>query len=314
VHDEIGKVLPLISVVIPLHNGEKWIRDTLLSVSKQSYENIELVVIDDGSTDSSIEVIEQISPIELRYPIRIYRGGNHGVSSARNWGIKESRGDLIAFLDSDDLWKPDKLLLQFNHLCANPKNIAVICDFYVSRADSQGRLTDIRIISKRGVRNIGKNWLTLEGNGALLSSTILIWRRSFENLITFDQYLGTAADLSFYLKLSELGEVGHLDVPLVQYRQHSNQMHTNPDLLKKDFILLLGDMRTFPTGLSKKKILGNVYIMSSLHNLSKRRYREAIQDLRIGFAFRPASIARIPISIVYKRLNGYLRLLILNKG
>jgi glycosyltransferase involved in cell wall biosynthesis len=297
--------LPLVSVVIPLYNSEKWIKQTLLSVYQQTYENIEIIVINDGSTDKSIDIVKEVSKEQTRECLELFSIENSGVSFARNLGVEKSRGDLVAFLDSDDLWVPDKLSIQYAYLESHPNFVGVTSDFYISKLDSShDRLINTRIISKRGVRNITKSWLSLEGNGAALGSTALLWKMHFKGLISFNVNLHYAADLDFYYRLSGVGNIGHVSYPLVQYRQHDLQMHTNPELLKEDFLRLTSEIRCFPTGLSRAKVLGNVYLMSSLLNLSSGKYRKAFIDLKIGFCLRPTSIFRIPISIIYKRVKS----------
>ncbi|QYS89019.1 glycosyltransferase family 2 protein [Flavobacterium davisii] len=89
------------SVIIPLYNKENYIYNTLTSVIDQSYSNFEIIIVNDGSTDKSLEIIQNINDSR----IRIFNQQNKGVSSARNLGIKNAKGTLIAFLDADDLWK-----------------------------------------------------------------------------------------------------------------------------------------------------------------------------------------------------------------
>ncbi|EJO35931.1 glycosyltransferase-like protein, family 2 [Acinetobacter radioresistens WC-A-157] len=95
----------MFSVIIPLYNKELSIRNTILSVLNQSYQNFEIVIVNDGSTDDSIEVVNNIEDTR----IRIIHQSNQGVSIARNNGIKESKYEWIAFLDGDDLWENDHL-------------------------------------------------------------------------------------------------------------------------------------------------------------------------------------------------------------
>ncbi len=99
--------IPLVSAVMPVYNSEKYLAQTLDSVCAQTYRNLEIVIVDDGSFDSSRDIIKRKMP---EYPNIVYiRQENAGVSAARNRGIRESRGAYIAFIDSDDLWDPTKI-------------------------------------------------------------------------------------------------------------------------------------------------------------------------------------------------------------
>ena len=106
---------PLVSVIIPVYNGARYLREALESVFAQTYRPIEVIVIDDGSADDS-GVIAQSFP-EVRY----IRQTNQGVAAARNNGIEAARGEFFAFLDQDDLWTPEKLKVQIVHLLRNPE-------------------------------------------------------------------------------------------------------------------------------------------------------------------------------------------------
>ena len=94
----------LISVVIPMHNSERWIRETLVSVCVQDYPNLEIVLINDGSNDNSLGVVGKVSSKFPNVRIKTYSIKNSGVSYARNLGIRMAEGKLIALLDSDDVW------------------------------------------------------------------------------------------------------------------------------------------------------------------------------------------------------------------
>ena len=106
---------PLVSVIIPVYNGARYLRPALESVFAQTYHPFEVIVVDDGSTDDS-GAIAQSFP-EVRY----IQQANQGVAAARNHGIDAARGEFFAFLDQDDLWTPEKLKLQMAHLLDNPE-------------------------------------------------------------------------------------------------------------------------------------------------------------------------------------------------
>lgn len=105
----------LVSVVIPIYNGEKFINSVIASIKKQKYEPLEIIIIDDGSTDNTAKIIAQLDD-DIKY---IYQE-NEGPASARNKGINIAKGDFITFLDVDDLWGENKLKNQVNYLQKNP--------------------------------------------------------------------------------------------------------------------------------------------------------------------------------------------------
>ena len=111
---------PLVSVIVPVYNGERFLSATLKSILDQDYRPLEVLVIDDGSTDGTAAVAQSFA--EIRY---VYQS-NHGVAVARNTGLEAARGEYIAFLDADDLWAPHKLSLQLDYHHQHPE---VDCSF-----------------------------------------------------------------------------------------------------------------------------------------------------------------------------------------
>jgi glycosyltransferase involved in cell wall biosynthesis len=108
-------IQPVVSIVIPTHNSELYIEEALASVFSQSYSSKEVIVVDDGSTDSTIDVVSRYDK-----SIFVLRQKNQGPATARNAGVRVAKGDYFAFLDSDDLWLRDKLLWQMNLLKQDP--------------------------------------------------------------------------------------------------------------------------------------------------------------------------------------------------
>ena len=111
--------LPLVSVIIPLYNAEKYIAESIESVIKQTYSNIELIIVNDGSTDKSLEVAIK----NERENIKIFNQPNRGASAARNFGFKQSKGEFIKFFDADDLMNPIMIEAQINLAIDNPYSI-----------------------------------------------------------------------------------------------------------------------------------------------------------------------------------------------
>src|SRR5919199_14579 len=109
--------MPLISVIIPVFNGEKTIQKTIESVLTQTVTDFELLVINDGSQDGTLEIVERIQDVR----IKVFSYPNAGPSTSRNRGISHATSEYISFIDADDLWTPDKLEAQLKALQENPK-------------------------------------------------------------------------------------------------------------------------------------------------------------------------------------------------
>ncbi len=119
--------MPLVSVIIPVFNGERYVADAVASVLAQRHHALEVIVVDDGSTDASAEVVQRVADTRCR----LVQQPSNGAASARNRGVAESTGTLLAFLDADDVWTPDKLERQVRALAAEPE-IDMVFGHYVT--------------------------------------------------------------------------------------------------------------------------------------------------------------------------------------
>ncbi|WP_246525078.1 glycosyltransferase family 2 protein [Sphingobium phenoxybenzoativorans] len=122
----VSRAIPKVSAIIIVLNGERFIREAIESVLAQTYDDWELLVVDDGSTDGTRDIVDAYCSGDARITLlRHADGGNHGMSATRNLGIAKARGDLIAFLDADDFWLPRKLQDQVAILEAEPETAMV---------------------------------------------------------------------------------------------------------------------------------------------------------------------------------------------
>src|ERR1700694_2891614 len=106
---------PLVSCIVPVYNGERYLRSALESIFAQDYRPLEVIVVDDGSSDKSAVIAQDFKQVRYMHQT------NQGVATARNAGLAAARGEFIAFLDQDDLWMSDKLSIQIEHLLKNPE-------------------------------------------------------------------------------------------------------------------------------------------------------------------------------------------------
>ena len=131
---------PKVSVIIPVYNGANYITETLNSVLIQAYKNIEVIVVNDGSTDKTEEIVKSFGD-RIRYFVQ----KNKGVSSARNFGLLKAEGEYVQFLDADDLLFEDKIFNQIEFFIKNPSNNVVYCRYNL--INSSGKIISIPKVS-----------------------------------------------------------------------------------------------------------------------------------------------------------------------
>ncbi|MBD2254125.1 glycosyltransferase [Nostoc parmelioides] len=209
---------PIISVIIPAYNCETTIKATIDSVLTQSFTNFELIIINDGSQDNTLDVVSRIQDSR----IKIFSFENAGGNISRNCGLKISQGKFISFLDADDIWMPDKLKLQLEALYKNPGfHVAYSWTDYI---DEDGNF----LTSGKRVTLNGDVYQKLLINNFLENgSNPLILRDALVDLEGFDQSLKAAQDWDMWLRLAE--KYLFVSVPLVQilYRVSSNSLSAN---------------------------------------------------------------------------------------
>ncbi|MCL1471488.1 glycosyltransferase [Argonema antarcticum] len=210
--------MPLISVIIPVYNGEKTIRATIESVLKQSLKDYELIIINDGSQDGTLEVISQIQDSRLQ----VFSYSNSGVSVSRNRGVENANGEFIAFLDADDLWTPDKLQAQWQALQENPE--AAVAYSWTDWITEAGEfLRPGSHITANG--DVYEKLLLINflDNG----SNPLIRKQALLKVGGFDALLPPAEDWDMWLRLAAKYPFVAVPFPQVLYRVSANSASAN---------------------------------------------------------------------------------------
>jgi glycosyltransferase involved in cell wall biosynthesis len=225
-----------VSVIIPTYNSARYLVEAVDSVLAQTVTDLEILVIDDGSTDQTEAVMRKHDP-RLRY----IRQNNSGVAVARNRGIQESRGTYVAFLDADDTWYSQKLERQLSELGKNPGLRACYSAFCV--ADSNLVPLEVRRNERKGS---ALEDLLLRGNIIGTPSTVVCERALFGEVGGFDPALSQCADWEMWVRLAAVTEFLFIDEPLITYRQHDGNMSRNAPLLERDSVLVLEKGFTLP--------------------------------------------------------------------
>lgn len=218
--------LPSISVVVPCFNAERWIGATLDSVFGQAWPNLEVLVVDDGSTDNSVELVRSRFPM-----VKLLRQANSGVAAARNLGIRFATGDWIAFVDADDIWLPGKLAAQWEALQFDPEVRLAYSAWHVWHSEdpspSQTLMAQLGAEGDNLERWGGcSGWIypQLLLECCVWTSTVLAQRALLDEIGVFDTTLRIGEDLDLWLRASRVTAIVRVSRPLALYRMHPNSI------------------------------------------------------------------------------------------
>jgi glycosyltransferase involved in cell wall biosynthesis len=232
---------PLISVVIPAFNAERTIDETLRSVRGQSWQTLEIIVVDDGSTDRTSEVVERHCAADPR--MRLMQQANAGVAAARNAGWQSARSDLIAFIDADDLWAREKIARQMAVLERGGNRMGLVYS-RCAQIDGASRITYL----DPGPVHDGDVFTRLMwGNFICNGSAALVRRAAIEQARGFEPALHRAGaqgceDILFYLRVAEHWHFGMVPERDVGYRILPKAMSADLARMYRSWLMVRGEM------------------------------------------------------------------------
>jgi len=205
-----------VSVIIPTYNRAHFLGETIQSVLNQTYQDFEIIIVDDGSTDKTEELVKSFSDGRLRY---IKLGKNTGSSAApRNAGLKVASGKYIALLDSDDTWLPKKLELEVEVFDTHPSVGLIYADYtYFGSRDGPKKtgFEGVPLVSGYGLKN-----LFLSGMQYIIATcTVLVRKSCLEKVGLFDESM-IQCDLDMWLRIAAHFEIDYINTPLAKYRLH----------------------------------------------------------------------------------------------
>ena len=223
---------PLVSVVIPNYNYAQYVGEAIDSALNQDYPNLEVLVINNGSTDNSIEVLEGYRK-RFSDRFRFVTQGNMGQAGARNRGVLESRGEFIAFLDADDVWVPEKISQQMA-LFERPE-VGIV---YSGYEEVDRDLKPLRTIQAKYTGHVHRAFA--DGVQAVVlagESTSIIRRECFAKVGIFDTSLSNSSGWDMFRRISAFYEVDAIKAPLMKYRQHGANRHGLLKIYRKEILL-----------------------------------------------------------------------------
>jgi glycosyltransferase involved in cell wall biosynthesis len=283
---------PIISVVVPAYNASRWIKETLDSVLAQTFRDYEVIVVDDGSTDNTADLIESYEGA-----VRCVRKANGGASSARNVGIRCSRGSWIAFVDADDLWLPFKLDLQVRMLEKYPDLAWFYSDAYIFESDTRC----IRCLASENQRPYTGDILRqLLMYCFIPSPTPLVRRDVFDQAGYFSESPVTriGEDWDLWLRIAAMYKVGYVHQPTAGIRQHKTSMIGSVDLgyyLNSKLTVVEEALQREPKRLQdlRKTAVANVLASTGEYMLARGARREARKVFREALMDNPSSLRSI---------------------
>ncbi len=279
---------PQISVIIPTHNREKFIGAAIQSVFNQTWKDFEIIVVDDGSVDNTKDLIHSYHSEKIAY-INLKQGGP---GWARNNGIGRAKGDVVAFLDSDDIWEPNKLELQMGVMAGDPQIKMVLSNFkFIDPVDN--------ILNESGVNeaySYDGQFLKdyLDGRLPVYTSTVMVKRDVFDNVGLFDEQHMIAEDLDLWIKIAAHFKVGYLHKPLTHIRKHSGNI-SGASRKKTYFaatIMIARNRENIRSaGLSPEKYLARFYNLAGNQARKEKDHGGAISCFKKAIQTCPTDIA-----------------------
>jgi glycosyltransferase involved in cell wall biosynthesis len=219
-----GKILvkktPLVTVLMSVHNGEKWIANSIESVLAQTYRDLEFIIVDDGSTDSSIRIISNYASSDSR--IKVLSKSNTGLTDSLNRGLLEARGEWVARIDSDDICDPNRIQMQLAVALSDSDIVLVGSGMCV--INEQG--VEERQYAYPSSHSAMVDRLTRAGS-FFPHSSALFRLNAASQIGGYRVQFSKAQDLDLWLRLSEVGKVITVPEPLVYIRKHEGQISAN---------------------------------------------------------------------------------------
>jgi glycosyltransferase involved in cell wall biosynthesis len=227
---------PLVSIIIPCYNGEAFLKEAVESALAQSYARVEVIVVDDGSTDSSAEIAQNL-------PVRYLRQENRGLAGARNSGIRESKGSYIVFLDADDHLKPEAIEAGLRWLEARPECAIAVGDhaFICQDGAYLGK-------SRKDCIPAFHYEALLKSNFIEMIATVLFRRSIFDELGVFNCELRVAEDYELYLHIARTHPICCHPTIVAEYRVHDASLSRNSELMLTTTLHVLRSQKRYILG------------------------------------------------------------------
>lgn len=287
---------PLISVIIPCYNHAKYLKNAISSILEQDSPSVEIIVVDDGSTDNTYEVS---SKLDVKY----IRQNNLGLSAARNKGIEHSKGEFLVFLDADDWLLPGALKKNFSYLITNPEAA------FASGAHK--KVYEIDGITINDSTTVEKDHYLrlLQGNYIGMHAAVMYRRWVFQDFM-FDTSLKMCEDYDMYLKVARIYPVIHHRHKISAYRLHGKNMSDDiPKMLNAALYVLKRQKSYLNTNKEKKaykkgiRSWNNYYTLKLYIGLQTNRKLLSFENIYFLLKYKPTLVIKLSIKKLVNQLN-----------
>ena len=286
----------LVSVVLPAFNAGPHLRAGIESVLAQDFEDWELIVVDDGSTDDTAAIAERFGG-----RVRCERRSHGGANRARNHGIRAGRGELLALLDADDRWLPAKLRVQVEAMQAHPEVGACF--------------TGTQFVDELRGRSWERVWtdypdlvaaLLLHSSVIGPTSALMVRRQLLLDVGAFDETLTQSQDFDLWLRLAKATSLLLLPAPLVIYRIHGSNMTRNVGRFEANALTILGRFFADPENLRRwghlrRAAYSNHFWMFAGAYADSGAWLPSLRNLLRSLAWNPAQLGRVPSTLRKRR-------------
>tara|TARA_Y100000590_G_C15547742_1_gene949657 strand:+ start:65 stop:988 length:924 start_codon:yes stop_codon:yes gene_type:complete len=304
-----------VSIIIPAYNKYKFTRKTIKSILNQTYRNIEIILVDDGSTDLTCELKN-----EFNNSIKYIYTKNQGASAARNIGISKSTGDYLAFIDCDDVYEPEKIEKSIDILQNHSSYDFVYTDVYfIDKKDNQIKQKSYTK-NHPGSGDISNRIIL--SDFTFTNSTLVLRKSCLNSISGFDEKIFVAADRDFLLRLAINFKAYYLPIKLTGYRVGSGNAEKNLDTMLKEFIYLIDKNINQVSDKSKNfrnKCYSNVYynfakkyLNANNSLLAKKYFMKSLKlyflnkhMLKIFIAILMLNLMPKVLQFYFKRINNY---------
>ena len=295
--DDSFKNQPLVSIIINCYNGEKFLNECIKSVLSQSYENWEIIFWDNQSKDESAKVFKSYKDKRLKY---FFAKEHTSLYKARNFAIKESKGELIAFIDTDDLWEKNKLELQIPKF-KDSKVALVYSNLWIMKNSLEIKK---KFIKKKSPSGLIYQKLIDDYNVGIIT---VVFRKNIIRELNkvFDERFSIIGDFDFFLRLSKKYYFYYIDNPLAYYRIHSknfSSMYKEKEM--EEFNLWINENRNTINLNKLKKMKNKIVVRKLLHFKFNKDYKNCfkilMQNYRNILIIKMAIITLTPLYILRK--------------